>query len=123
MLDNAPRRPVKTRITHGQQQRWLQAVADQVEGGAADASIHAYLRGQDCPPRLREELIRRARSRVRGEHRILGLRMLAAGGGMVMHSGGLLKIAGLLIIAGVPLLAFGAWKVLSGSTVTAPSER
>lgn len=144
MIDNAPTRPVKARITHGQQQRWKDEAAAFIEHGESDAGIRAYLQAQGCPPRLREELLRQARTSVRGEHRRIGLRMFAlglaatlggaacgfyaysgvpVGEGVRMHSGGLLKMALALLVLGVPPMMYGGWKTISGSTVAAPPER
>ncbi len=144
MKDNAPVRPVKPRITHGQQQRWQQEAAAFIEHGESVAVIQAWLQEQGCPPRMREDVIRKARASVRSEHRVIGLRMFLLGVGATalgaicgygawsgvpvgdgerLHGGGFLKLALALLILGVPPLIYGGWKMLSGSTVAAPVER
>ena len=133
--------PAKARITHAQQQRWKEEAAGFIETGESDAGIHAYLQEQGCPPRLRGELIRQARASVRGEHRGIGLRMFGGGlaatvagvclviagfggfGGVHVYGAGAVKMAFCLLVLGVPLLAAGTWKLLSGSTVGAPPAR
>ena len=141
MIDTAPTRPVKARITHGQQQRWKEEAAGFIETGESDAGIRAYLQEQGCPPRLREELIRQARASVRGEHRGIGLRLFGlgvaatlggaacgyyafigvpTGDGMRTHYGSLLKMCLALLMLGVPPMIYGAWKIISGSTVATP---
>ena len=139
--NTAPAAPAKVRITHSLQQRWKEEAAGFIETGESDAGIHAYLQEQGCPPRLRGELIRQARASVRGEHRGIGLRMFAGGlaatvagvccligqfrgvDGVHVYGIGALKMAFCLLVLGVPLLAAGTWKLLSGSTAGAPAAR
>jgi hypothetical protein len=139
--NTAPVAPAKVRITHSLQQRWKEEAAGFIETGEPDAGIHAYLQAQGCPPRLRSELIRQARASVRGEHRAIGVRLFAGGlaataagvccliaefrgvGGVHVYGIGAMKLTFGLLALGVPLLAAGTWKLLSGSTVGAPAAR
>ena len=136
--------PLKARITHAQQVRWMEAAVAFMEEGESPAGVRAWLQDEGCPPRLRDELLRQATAKLKGEHRRIGLGMLAlgivltAGGaycgygafngvpvgdGMRMAGGGLFKLGVGLLLGGVPLLFYGGWKVLSGSIVAAPAAR
>jgi hypothetical protein len=143
MIDTASTQPAKSRITHSQLVRWQQEAAGFIEHGESPAGIHAYLQGQGCPPRMRAEVLRKARESVRGEHRTIGLKLFAVGvaatglgaamgygafngvpvgDGARVYGGGSFKLAICLIIFGVPPLIYGSWKLLTGSTVL-PTER
>ena len=145
MIDTATPQPVKARITHGQLVRWQQEAAGFVEVGESPAVIHAWLQEQGCPPRMRDEVLRKARESVRGEHRGIGLKLFAAGAvgtglgvsaivgsaraafsndGQHAYGAGYfgVKLAIGLLFLSVPPLVYGGWKLLTGSTVTPPER-
>jgi hypothetical protein len=144
MHSSATPQPARTRITHAQQVRWQEEAAAFIEHGESPAGIHAYLQEQGCPPRLRDELLRKARASVRGEHRAIGLKLFGVGalgtflGAATIYpamrsamngddphyySGATFRIAiGVLFLA-VPPLIYGGWKLVTGSAVDAPPQR
>jgi len=139
MNDNAPARPVKARITHGAQQRWLEDAHGFLQNGESPAAIDAWLRDEGCPPRLRQELLRQADARHLGEHRRQGLRVLALGlaaialggvlawwalstlvppaGGGLHHGGRLLFAGAVTAVVGAMVGLVGVWKMVTGSRV------
>lgn len=134
---------VKPRITHAARQRWLEDAIGLLQDGVTAADVEAWLQDQGCTPRLRDELIRQAAARLRGQRRGAGLRLVALGAGLAAIGGGLLWLAlvGLhppddgelhnrhLVIFGaivsasaLPFVLFGAWAALTGRLVDPTTE-
>ncbi len=129
----------KVRITRALIDEWTDDAEDYLNGGSRVAEVHQLLKERGCPPKMRDQVLRKAGDKVRARHRGEGLRSLVLGigtagagvlftlactgqinlGGYVMYSvKGALVSAG-MAAAGAVWAVTGVYKMLTGSAVEA----
>ena len=128
---------VRPRIDAAQIDEWRNEVLAAARNGMHEREIEAWLKAQGCPPRTREAIVLKARGARRTHHRGAGLKALfiglgvCAGGAalavlgiygipvgdhMRVHSARLVLAGAAFLVLGMPLLLFGLYKTLTGST-------
>ena len=143
MNENTP--AVRPRIDAAQIDEWRNEALAAARNGTDERTIESWLKENGCPPRTRQDIVLKARAQRRTHHRgigvkAMGLGLLAFAGGAVLLAAsvggipvadgvrmasprGALAGAGLIAV-GLPPLLFGAWKMLTGSSVAIePTER
>ena len=136
---------VRRRIDAAQIDEWRNECLAAARHGTDEKTLESWLKENGCPPRTRQDILLKARAERRAHHRGLGAKALGIGlmlcvvgaailgvsvvgvpvGGHMRVSSGRAAIGGLVLLGtGITPLLFGAWKALTGSTVTVePPQR
>ena len=130
----AVRRPIDA----AQIDEWRNECLAAARHGTDEKTLEGWLKENGCPPRLRQDILLKARAERRTHHRALGAKALGIGvvlcvagaaiavvsysgvpvGGHMRVSSGRAMLGGLALMGtGLTPLLFGAWKALTGSTV------
>ncbi|HKB59774.1 MAG TPA: hypothetical protein VKC56_06960 [Gallionellaceae bacterium] len=115
--------PQKIKITPELIAEWTRDAGVLLDANCSKAGVIRDLRSRGCTPKLAEQIVAKAKGPVRSAHRVLGMRAVFIGAGMILL-GWVLSLflhhswrAWEIMAGGGAVAAVGGFKLLTGSAV------